>query len=96
MDATCKDCTFVVDLRRDVGILQNDIKSVDSRLQEVEKSDATREQQMKTVDEKLDKIDKGIEEIKQSKERFITGIISGVAIAVIAAFVLQAFKIFHW
>jgi hypothetical protein len=51
---------------------------------------------MKTVNEKLDKIDKGVDDIKKSNQKFITGIISGVTITVIAAFILQTFKVFHW
>lgn len=96
MDASCKDCTFVVDLRRDVEDLKDDVKDAKNRLQSVEKADAAREQQIINFGEKLDKIDKNVETIKKSKEKFNAGIISGVAITVIAAFILQAIKIFHW
>jgi hypothetical protein len=96
MDESCKDCTFIVDLRRDVDGLKDDVKDMGSRLQEVEKTDATRAQQMINFGEKLDKIDKNVEDIKKSREKFTTGIISGVAITTIAAFVLQALKVFHW
>ena len=96
MDASCKDCTFVVDLRRDVDGLKTDVEKIDNRLQDVEKTDAARNEQMKNFDKKLDEIGWDIKEIKTSRNKFFVGIISGVTITVIAAFILQTFKIFHW
>lgn len=96
MVTSCKECTLFNVLQRDVNEQKEEIKKIDTRLQDVEKINSAKEEQMKNFDEKLDGIAVDVKEIKTSKNKFISGIMSGVAITVIAALILQALKVFHW
>lgn len=96
MENSCKDCLYVIDLRKDVDGLKDDIKDVDERVGKIEIDAAEKKEQMKTLFNTLAEIKVDVKDIKNSKNKFITGIVSGVTITVIAAFLLQTFKVFHW
>lgn len=96
MENSCKDCVYVENLQKDVDELKGDVKDVDKRVGDMEIEAGERKEQTKTIFNTLTEIKGDVKEIKNSKNKFITGIISGVTITVIAAFLLQTFKIFHW
>lgn len=96
MEKSCKDCVYVINLQQSVDNLKGDVKDVDKRVVDMEVGAGETKEQVKTIFNMLTKIEKNVDEIKNSKNKFITGIASGVTITVIAAFLLQAFKIFHW
>lgn len=96
MDDNCKDCVYVLNVRQDVVELKADVKDVDKRVGDMEAGAEGRKEQMKTIFSSLAEIKADVKEIKGSKNKFLSGIASGVAIAIIVAFLLQAFKIFHW
>lgn len=96
MENDCKDCVYVINLRQSVDDLKGDVKDVDKRVGDMEVGAGETKQQMKTVFNLLDEIKGDVKEIKNSRNKFVTGIISGVTITVIAAFLLQTFKVFHW
>lgn len=96
MENSCKDCVYVTNLRQDVDELKGDVKDVDKRVVDMEVEAGETKEQVKTVFNVLAEIKSDVKEIKNSKNRFMTGIISGIAVTVIAAFLLQTFKTFHW
>ncbi|QCH28092.1 hypothetical protein [Clostridium tyrobutyricum] len=96
MENSCKDCLYVTNLRQDVDELKGDVKDVDKRVVDMEVEAGETKEQVKTVFNVLAEIKSDVKEIKNSKNRFMTGIISGVAVTVIATFLLQIFKTFHW
>ena len=96
MSESCKDCAYVMDLRRDVDDLKKDIKDIDKRVGNMEVEAGESRQQMKTVFNMLKGIGDDVNAIKNQRNKFFVGIVSGVAITVIAAIILQAIKIFHW
>jgi hypothetical protein len=96
MEKSCKDCLYIINLRQDVTELKGDVKDVDKRAGDMEVGAGERKEQMKTIFNTLAEIKEDVKEIKKSKNKFITGIASGVTITVIAAFLLQTFKVFHW
>ncbi|WP_368488799.1 hypothetical protein [Clostridium sp. BJN0013] len=96
MENSCKDCVYVTNLKQGVDELKSDVKDVDRRVVEMEVGAGETKEQVKTIFNMLTKIEKSVDEINKSKNKFITGIASGVAVTVIAAFLLQAFKVFHW
>lgn len=96
MEIKCKDCVYVLNLRQDVTELKTDVKDVDRRVGDMEVGAGETKAQMKTIFNNLSEIKEDVKEIKNSKSKFLSGIASGVAIAIIAAFLLQSFKLFHW
>jgi len=96
MENGCKDCVYVTNLHQDVDELKGDVKDVDKRVVDMEVEAGETKEQVKTVFNILGEIKSDVKEIKNSRNRFMTGIISGVAVTVIAAFLLQTFKTFHW
>jgi peptidoglycan hydrolase CwlO-like protein len=96
MEIKCKDCVYVLNLRQDVTELKTDVKDVDKRVGDMEVGAGETKEQMKTIFNNLSEIKGDVKEIKNSKSKFLSGIASGVAIAIIAAFLLQAFRVFHW
>lgn len=96
MENSCKDCVYVTNLRQDVDELKGDVKDVDKKVVDMEVEAGETKEQMKTIFNALAEIKSDVKEIKNSKNRFMTGIISGVTITVIAAFLLQIFRTFHW
>lgn len=96
MENGCKDCVYVTNLKQGVDELKSDVKDVDRRVVEMEVGAGETKEQVKTIFNMLTKIEKSVDEIKNSKNKFITGVISGVSIAIITTFIIQAVKIFHW
>jgi archaellum component FlaC len=96
MENSCKDCVYVANLKQDVAEVKGDVKDVDRRVGDMEAGAEGRKEQMKTIFNTLAEIKEDVKEIKDSKSKFITGIMSGVAVTVITAFLLQTFKVFHW
>ena len=96
MENSCKDCVYVTNLRQDADELKGDVKDVDKRVVDMEIEAGKTKDQMKTIFNALAEIKSDVKEIKNSKNKFMTGIMSGVAVTVVAAFLLQIFKTFHW
>lgn len=96
MENSCKDCVYVTNLRQDADELKGDVKDVDKRVVDMEIEAGETKEQMKTIFKTLAEIKSDVKEIKNSKNKFMTGIMSGVAVTVVAAFLLQIFKTFHW
>lgn len=96
MSESCKDCAYVMDLRRDVEDLKKNVKDIDKRVGDMEVGAGESRQQIKTVFNMLKSIGDDVNDIKNSRNKFFAGIASGVAITVITAIILQAIKIFHW
>lgn len=96
MDDNCKDCVYVLNIKQDVTELKVDIKEVDRRVGDMEAGAEGRKEQMKNMVSSINEIKGDVKEIKNSKSKFLSGIASGVAIAIIVAFLLQSFKLFHW
>lgn len=96
MENKCRDCIYVLNLKQDVVELKGDVKYVDQRVGDIEVNAGERKQQMKNIFSSINEIKEDVKEIKNSKNKFATGIISGVTITVIAAFLLQIFRTFHW
>jgi len=96
MENSCKDCVYVANLKQDVAEVKGDVKDVDRRVGDMEVGAGETKEQVKTIFNLLGEIKGDVKEIKNSRNKFITGIMSGVAVTVIAAFLLQTFKTFHW
>lgn len=96
MENSCKDCVYVTNLKQGVDELKSDVKDIDKRVDEMKVGEGETKEQVKTIFNMLTKIEKNVDEIKNSKSKFLSGIASGVAIATIATFLLQIFKTFHW
>ncbi|APM39385.1 hypothetical protein [Clostridium kluyveri] len=92
----CKDCAYMLNLNKDVSEIKENIKDTDKRVGEMEVWAGETKGQVKTIFNMLTKIEKSVDEINKSKNKFLTGIASGVAITVIATFLLQILKTFHW
>jgi hypothetical protein len=95
-DESCKDCVYVSNLRITVDDVKDTVRDIDERLGIVERENEVRKEQAKNTFNTLKEIKEDVKEIKNSGNRFVTGIVSGVTITVIAAFLLQSFKVFHW
>ncbi|WP_373845056.1 hypothetical protein [Clostridium sp.] len=96
MDDNCKDCPYIKNLDDRVDKLENTIEGVEKDVSKIKISQGKSEEKVATIFKSLQKIESSVDKIKDSKNNFIRGIASGVAVTVIAAFLLQAFKVFHW
>ncbi len=88
MDASCKDCTYVIGLRTDVTDLKTDVKGLDGRLKTIEIADATKDEKIDHIADAVADIQASLKGINRSAWKILIGVISGVAIGVITAILL--------
>ncbi|WP_368488426.1 hypothetical protein [Clostridium sp. BJN0013] len=94
MDENCKDCPYIKNLDDRVDKLENTMEGVEKDMSEIKISQGKAEEKVITIFKSLQKIESSVDKIKDSKNNFIKGIASGVAVTVIAAFYRKHLRYF--
>jgi chromosome segregation ATPase len=96
MDEKCREYASLSEVSKDVEELKSDVKDIDKRISRIEIDAGKRDEKINNLENLLLEIKSDVKDIKGNKQKLITGIIGGVIITVMAAFILQVFKVFHW
>lgn len=101
----CRDCPYVKSLENRVGKVEGTLENLEKDVTDIKVKSGERKQQMITLFNQNKQINSNILDIKKTVENFkenstfknlIRDIVKGASIAIIVAFLLQAFKVFHW